>query len=222
MIPKLHCKIFFVSFFFFSFLLFFFWFILYLSAHDVFCFASRLHGARFCFCRDLCTFPRKPDLRFQMPISCLWTSQAGHFKIDNSSLKIIVYFWEMYTGLIFYFAYTCGWHPLMDIPQVAAWTSCPRLETNLEQMFPVRMLVLTQWSTSWTKCFVHQAFSAAAMSFEVSSKAISCVLLWEHWDPQVIQVSPSTNQTSCQKGLLLALICNFVLCISKNEQQSPK
>lgn len=32
-------------------------FILYLSAHDGFGFASRLHRAIYCFCRDLCTFP---------------------------------------------------------------------------------------------------------------------------------------------------------------------
>lgn len=31
-------------------------FILYLSAHDGFGFASRLHRASYCFCRDLCTF----------------------------------------------------------------------------------------------------------------------------------------------------------------------
>lgn len=31
-------------------------FILYLGAHDGFDFASRLHRASYCFCRDLCTF----------------------------------------------------------------------------------------------------------------------------------------------------------------------
>lgn len=35
----------------FSFFFFLFLFILYVSAHDVFCFASRLYGASFCFCR---------------------------------------------------------------------------------------------------------------------------------------------------------------------------